>query len=376
MIRKYLASKASIAILVTLILTSVVGVTYAIGVDGPKVKDLSLQEAVELALKNNPEMEVAKLKVTKAEISVDGAKRAAKDARATEEKNGTSYQNSLVKDYNPTAAEVSLEIEKRKYELSQHTLESNVEKAYYNALKAKKDLTIKRETLNNAQEQLKIAQSAFKIGTMAKVDVVTIEAAVAGAQASVVSAENTYKKMEMELNRITGLDLDSPLALTSNFELQKIDSSIDLQKTISEALADNVEVFTVKKNLELMKLQLDVAKGNYGAGATKYNVDSYNVDTKIAEANIRSQELKTTSNIKQSYLTLFTLEKMIDWQTKEVEKNEENCRVLMVKYKAGLATSLDVKNANVNLDTAKESLAGTIYDYNLLKSQFKYKLFY
>lgn len=369
-------SKVISGVLAGALLLTAFGINSAIGLDGPKTTELSLEQAVELAIKNNPDMEVAKLKVEKAEIAVEGANKAAKAARAAEDKAGTTYQNSLVKDYNPKAAAVSLEIEKKSCALTADTLRFNVEQAYYDVLKAKKDLEIKKDTLSNAQEQLKIAQAGLKVGTRAKVDVIAIESAEAGAQAAVTSAENTYKTKAMELSRMTGLDLDTPLVLTTNFTIQKIGSTIDLNKTITEVMDSNLEVFSVKQNLELMKVQLEVAKGNYGAGATQYNIDSYNVDTKIAEANIRNQETTTTANVKQSYLTLFTLEKMLDYQAKEVERSEENRRVVMVKYQSGLATSLDVKNANLELETAKESLAETTYNYNLLKSQFKYKLFY
>jgi len=116
-----------------------------------------------------------------------------------------------------------------------------------------------------------------------------------------------------------------------------------------------------------------VAKKFYAGGVTVY--DTAKIEAQSAEAKLRKQELATRSVVRQSYLTLLALEKMVDWQAKEVEKARENYRIFVLKYEAGLATSLDVKKATIDLEQAEANLSDTIYRYNLLKSQFKYRLF-
>lgn len=366
---KIIRKKAVIGILVTLILLAVAALN-AIGIDGPKIKELSLQEAVDLALKNNPDMEIAELGVQKAQVQYDGARETAGDLSVEDVQ---TYEYGLLKWVNPKAAEVGLNLAKKSRELTENSLRFSVENAYYNVLKAEKNLQIKRENLKYFQEQLKIAQTAYKIGTKARVDVSLIEAAVASYQALVTDEENKYRAAVMELNRITGLDLDTPLKLTSTFALEKISGTVKLDETIKLALADNFEIYSVKQDVELKKVQYEVANKFYGGGVTIN--DTAKIDTKIAEAKVRKQELATTSVVKQSYLSLFTLERMIDWQKKEVEKAQEIARVFALKYEAGLVTSLDVKKATIDLEQSQQNLTETIFKYNLLKSQFKYNLF-
>lgn len=365
-----LQKKIITGLLFAIVLLAVAGINYAIGVDGPKVHELSLQQAVDLALKNNPDMEIAELAVQKAEKQYKGAKYSA-DSIETEDVH--TYEAGLLKWVNPKAAEVGLTLAKKSRELSENGLKVSVETAYYDVLKAERNLKIKRENLKYLQDQLKIAQTAYKIGTKAKVDVSVIEAAVAAAQAAATSEENTYRVAVMELNRLTGLDLDTPLKLTTQFTVEKISGTVNLEETIKEVLADNYSILSVKSDLEVKKVQQDVAKKFYGPGVTVH--DTAEIDAKIAEATVRRQELALTAVVRESYLSLFTLEQMIDWQTKEVEKTRENARVFALKYQAGLATSLDVKKATIDLEQAESDLADTIYNYNLLKSRFKYDLF-
>ncbi|MCL4442301.1 MAG: TolC family protein, partial [Firmicutes bacterium] len=126
-------------------------------------------------------------------------------------------------------------IAQKNKDLTPKRLMFSVEKAYYDVLKAERNIEIKRENLKYFQEQLKIAQTAYKIGTKAKVDVTTAEATVASFQSQLTSEENTYRGALMELNRIIGLDLDTPLKLTTQFTLEKMGNSIKLAETVKQA---------------------------------------------------------------------------------------------------------------------------------------------
>lgn len=370
--KNIIKSKGFLGLLVTVILLTVFSINYAVGVDGPQVKNLNLQEAIDLAIENNPDYQIAKLSVDKAQSDLDAANSIIR-ASMYKTDNINSYQSALVKFYNPKAAEVNLIITQKSFEVAEKQLKLGVENGYYNVLKAQKNLEIKRENLKYMQEQLKIAQAAYKIGTKAKLDVSTVEAGVAAAQADVASAENTYNTAVMELDRTLGLDIDTPLKLTSAFSIEKIGKTINVQDSINKALEDNIDILTVKKNLELSQLKYDITKKWYPSGTNQH--DSAKIDEQMAAAKTKKQELATTSLVKQNYMTLLSLEKVIDWNSKQVEQAQENARIYMVKYEAGLATSLDAEKAAIDLKQAKENLAESIYQYNTLKSQFKFEIF-
>lgn len=379
MLKKVLGKKQLFfGILATTVLLLAFSINYAIGVNGPQVKSLSLNEAIDAAVKSSLDLKLADLTVQSADIKHNGAIDAANnlddfDTKTSGMSVDAAYQAGLAKWYYPTATEVDLLLAKKKREQAENQLKKDVESAYYNVLKYERNLAIRRENLKYFQDQLKIAQTGYKIGTRAKVDVTVAESAVAQYQALVVQEENKYRGAVMDLNKLIGLPLDTPVKLTSQFAVDKVSGTIDLQKTVSDALTDNVTILGLKKGAELSQIKLDVAKKFYGGGVTTY--DTAEVDKKTAETNIRKTELTLTNVINQNYLSLFTLEQMIDWQTKEVEKAKENVRVFALKYEAGLVTSLDLKKATLDLEQSEQTLAETIYQYNLLKLNFKYDLF-
>jgi outer membrane protein len=370
MVQRLLGKKPMFCLLVTLMLIAVVLIGHAVGVDGPKVKELTLQDAVYLATYNNPDIELAKLALKKAEIEYDGAVYSAKEYDIEDV---NTYTLGAIKWITPKAKEIALVLARKSNELTEKTTRLNVENAYYNILKAERNLKIKRDGLKYFQDQLKIAQTGFKVGTKAKLDLTAAEAAVLGYQAQVASEENNYRMKVMELNKVIGLNLDTQLKLTTRFNVEKVGNSIDLDKTIAKALVDNYEILSVKLNVDLKKAQFDVAQKFYGGGVTVY--ETAIIDNKSADVSVLEQEVATTMVVKQSYLTLFTYEKMIDWQTKEVEKSQEIARVYLLKYKTGMATSIEVQKANLDLQQAEASLAETIYQYNIIKAKFKYELF-
>lgn len=383
MLNKILNKKLFIGVLLTTALLMAVGINYAVGVDGPKVQELTLQGAVDLAMKNSTDIQLADLDIKKKEIEYDTAVSAANRIDLDKVNRGVlengdpmplsmQYGNSVTYWVAPKAAEVKLAVAKKNKELTLNKVKYNVENAYYNVLKSERNLAIKRENLKYFQDQLKIAQTGYKIGTRAKVDVTIVEAAVASYQALVTGEENKYRGAMIELNRIIGLDLDTPLKLVTKFNVEKSAAKIDVNDTIKDALENNVAIYSLKRNVEVTKAQGDAIKKFYD-GAPVANTTE--IDIKSAEVNVKATELALTSLIKQSYLSLHSLEQVIDWQTKDVEKNKENVKVFNLKYEAGLATALDVKKATIDLEQSEESLSESIYQYNLLKAQFKYDLF-
>ncbi|MFZ5641820.1 MAG: TolC family protein [Bacillota bacterium] len=357
--------------LAVLLLVSVSLVATGVGLaqKGPQAKELSLQQAIDLALKNNPDMALAKVDVDSAQAAYDGAKYT---ADAMDVDRVQTYEMGKLKWNAPAATKMALTLAKEKQKLQEKTLKLNVETAYYDVLKYGQLLEVKKVTLKYAKDQLKIAQDSLKVGSMSKGDVIGVEALVAASEAGVTSAQNDYDMAVMELNKLTGLELDTPLKLTATFEFVKA-ADIKVQDAVYEALANNIEIISVKEEKALKQVEFETAKKFLGGGVTSYETAKY--AQQAADIKVKKQEQDTTLAVKKDYLTLLSLEQVINWNKKEVEKQQENQRIFGLKYKAGLATGQDVQKATIDLETARQKLAESIYNYNTLKSKFKYGLF-
>ena len=133
---------------------------------------LTLEEAMELALANNNQVELNRLSIEKAKLELEQAKHGAKkidfdaiDAMPREMRAGLGldmYQLHLAKYVAPVASQAKLTIAEKQVELSENVLRLEVEKNYYELLRKKTALDNAQNALLRAQEQLRIAQESYK----------------------------------------------------------------------------------------------------------------------------------------------------------------------------------------------------------------------
>ncbi len=369
MFKSRIGKKASLLIALMVSLTLVIGgITYAAST-GTGVKDLSLDQAVKLGLENNYDLKLSELDLTTAERAYSAAKDVAKEISGDKI---SSYSLAQTKWVSPRSAQMNLTLATKKLAQAQKQTQVYIEEAYSNVLKAQKLLTIKQDSLNYAQQQLKIAQDSYKLGTVAKSDVVSAEALVASYQAALSGALNDLSINTMKLNQLIGLDLDTKLKLTSALSYKPMNDT-DINVHLNNALKDSVDILTVREQQAVKELEFEMAKKFYAGGVLAY--DNSEIAAQQANIKVSKTEVATALLVKTNYMSIKSLEQQIAWKQKEVEKQQETLRVTLLKYKAGLATSQDVKKATLDYETAEESLTELIYSHNKLMTSFKYDLF-
>lgn len=110
MLKRISVNKLILGFLVSMLILSAFGINYAVGLDGLEVKNLSLEEAIQLVMQNNPDIEIAGLAVEKAKAEHKLARDQAHDLKSEEV---TTYQSGLIKWFNPKAKEVALVMEEK-----------------------------------------------------------------------------------------------------------------------------------------------------------------------------------------------------------------------------------------------------------------------
>lgn len=351
-----------------LITLAVGGITYAQST-GPQVKELSLQQAIDLAMANNNDLKLARIETKKAERDLVLAEKNADDIDLDKM---NTYDLGKLKWVAPRAAQMAVTLAREKEKVTEKSTKLAVEGAYYNVLKAEKMLQIKKDTLNYAKDQLAIVQNSYQLGTVAKSDVLAVEALVAASEAGVTSAQNDLSLAVMKLNELIGLDIDTQLKLTDKFEYVPM-KDVNVADEVYKALQNNIEIISVRENQAVKEKEYEVARKYYSGGVVYF--DKAKLDAEAANVAVNKQEVATTLAVKQDYLSLKALEKSIAYKQKEVEKQREVVRIDMLKFKAGLLTNQDVKKSTIDLETAEQGLTELIYNYNQLKSKFKYGLF-
>jgi outer membrane protein TolC len=225
----------------------------------PLVKDLksdlngralSIQDVVSIALAVNPDIVSAKESLMQAQgntksvasnqgLSVSGA---ATVDRYDEEQSMNYGAGSTVtqKQYsNSYSASVSLPIDvfgQLKSATNQAELQDiasrlnvlsvqnstvlSVKSAFYDVLRDKALVQVAESDLKNAQANLYDAKQRLEAGTTTRYDVVSAESTVASSVQSLVSAKNTLAIAFSSLNNAIGVDIDTPLDITTEGAVQ------------------------------------------------------------------------------------------------------------------------------------------------------------
>jgi outer membrane protein len=366
------------------VLLFVTTVTGSVGEKSqPETKSLSLSQAVELALKENRQIELAALGVEQAELALDQAEFAAKKANnqiGNKVPNMAGGESTVRKDQNlamvidvaPKQAAAGKVIADTALSYTENSIKFGVEAAYYGVQQAEKLLEVAQASFKRAEEQYKQAQARFKAGTSAKMDVISAEAQLKSAEAGVNEARSTLQVAMMSLNKTLGLNLETPLKLTDSFQFKAADA-IDVEKVIQEMTDKDLSFVTDREGLNISRVNFDYHEKYYTSNTFAYRNAKYQL--KEAEVKYDNAKAELGFNIKKAYLDLKTAEENYHVLTKSLEQAKEAYRLNKLRYEVGMATGYDVLNAETALKQAEMGLLNALYNYNLAKAKFTYGIF-
>ena len=342
---------------------------------------LTLEEAMELALANNNQVELNRLSIEKAKLELEQAKHGAKkidfdaiDAMPREMRAGLGldmYQLHLAKYVAPVASQAKLTIAEKQVELSENVLRLEVEKNYYELLRKKTALDNAQNALLRAQEQLRIAQESYKAGVLAKSDVVGAEVLVASKEAEVVNAQNQFDKAVMNLAQTLGLELYTKIVPSTQFSFEPV--IIDLAKEVEKALEQDISVIGAKEGLKVAEVTFEQARGFYTPNVFMYREAEYGLEE--AKVNLKKAQDEVELKVRNAYLDLLSAQKAYETLEKSLEAAKENYRVAKLRFEAGVATRLEMEQAADQLSEQEGSLMEMLYNYNLAAALFKYGIF-
>lgn len=231
---------------------------------------LSLNEAINLALSNQPLIEQALDQADAAEAKINQQKsyfypRVEGDLTyirigpvPTIEFSGHNFELAPADNYNAdvSASHLLYDFGKRsailelmksyklsaidKIELIKNNLAYQTIQIYYTILFLEKSIDVNEEQIRTLQKHLELTGKKVESGSATDFDILTTQVKVAGAQNQKTDIENALNKNKLALNSLFGRPSDSPLYLTGEL---KIDSSaFNLESLIDEAYAGRPEM--------------------------------------------------------------------------------------------------------------------------------------
>ncbi|GED67545.1 hypothetical protein BRE01_12470 [Brevibacillus reuszeri] len=331
-------------------------------------EELTLEKAIEQALKTNVTLENAKIDAKNADLNqalsyktnADMPEEMRDTLDAAKAKQVGNAQGELTKKLNALAVNAT-----------ESKIKLGAQNAFYNLIFAQDDYQLKKQSLQRAEQQLKVAKAAFDVGTKAKTDVLQAEMGVAGAQAALTQAENSVQVAIMDLNDFLGVDLTKKWNVKSSNK-QTAPVSMTMEQAQAQALTKRVEMTKVQEELNLAELNVKLINEYSFLSTMPGKIARNNVEK--AQKTIEEQKRTISKEVAQAYLNLDAARQSIDFQKKAKDSAAESYRLTNLRFENGLATTLEVVQAEEELSSRENQYQKAILSYNLAVVNFETSL--
>ena len=392
-------------------------------------KTMTLQEAVALAKKQNPEIVIARKQLEAARggkmearagylpsVISSGLLRKrqrAEDSRLREDDYNASLrvvQNVYSGGANAARSEIArLLEEKRILELAAVTdrVAMDVRIAYHELLLNRAKIGVREQAVRVLREELKAQTERFVAGTVGELNVRRADVALANEQPQLIGAETSVQNSYLRLSDLMGIqtngrarvqpfqaagrleyrpkrpDLSESLAYATThrpeMRAREIDVLIEDQQMIVDRseLRPRVEAFTgyevySERDPEVGSefnhgyvIGLNASWHIFDGYATKGRLRATRARREAAVQALEAARLAVESDVRSAFFDLEQADRVLESETRNVENASESLEIARSNLAAGLGTQLDVLQAASDVTRTRTTRLSAIYLHNV-----------
>ena len=281
----------------------------------------------------------------------------------------------------------------------------NARTAYFNYLLSQRLLTVNEDAMKQANLHFDQATILFKVGKTAQIEVTKARVDVANAEVNLIHAKNAVDLAKVQMEVVAGAPLVDPLVLTDS--LGAIEDSPVLDEALKTALQKRPEINSLRSDVESAKLLLKAARAAYlpslsasgDAGwSSSDNASIHGPDFSTApdwsigaalsvpiyqggrisasikqaasalqqtEAQLDALQLTVSQQVKQYFLQEKEASQRISATKTLIEQAQESLTLSQERFRAGVAFSIEITDAEVTLANARASNVQALFDYHV-----------
>jgi outer membrane protein len=284
-----------------------------------------------------------------------------------------------------------------------NSVSTTVAKAYLAALRANADVEAYQSNVALAEAVLKQSENQKSAGTGTGIDVTRSKVQLSNEQQHLLVVRNERDKARLQLLRVMGLNLATELELTDKLSYEPVDK-VTVEQAEAEALKNRPDVKAQAEReaasrlsahaVKVERLPSLIAYADYGTTGTNGSIVSllptrdYGValrvpifdggrrDARRAEAasQFRQERVRTNDLHEQIELDVrMALDSLqsADEQVKVAEAglalSQSEFTQARRRYEAGVASSLEVTDAQTRLDRARDNRIAALFNHNVAR---------
>lgn len=287
---------------------------------------------------------------------------------------------------------------------SEQDLVLSVKVSYYAYLAMVENVTVQQDAVKRSEEQLKLIQSRYDLGSAALSDVLKQKVQFGNDRLSLLSAQNAATTAKADLAYTIGIDPNRETDFVTDYTPREFVGS--MEDALKFGLKRHPGLLASEKKTDAARHHLRSAKAGYlptvsayaglnwydgtqgdtviynsssrsmtGGFQVSFNifdgflrekrVSSAKVNRNNALAQLTESRNRVTVDIKKAYLDIEKTRQQRIVAEENVEAATEDLKISKEKYNLGAATILDLLTAQESLKSAQVSLISVGFDLNL-----------
>lgn len=378
------------------------------GLNAQEKKVLTLEEAIGLAISNNPAIEIS-------DASVDISRAGVKNAKSVYYPQISSrlivpfigresgfFLDQLIYDFGRTSNTVKSTkslLKARKYdrESTQDDIILSTVIGYYTVLSESHIALAMEKKVIESEKRLEQAEGFYKSGRVPQIDVTKAEVNLGNAKLEQIQAKNNLEVAKVNLQTVMGLE-DSffNFDLEDSTELEVM--SYQMEESIIQALGSRPELKSLEAQKVAMRANVNASKKEFYPevfGRTAYRFEGKGAETpgfiagvgvrfpifegfsrfakvedsrahlKRTNAELRSTKAGIVSQIKQLHLDIEFAKQNIAVTKRTRDSAEQSLNLATERYNLGRASSVELAEAEALFAISNAQYMQAIYNYNI-----------
>jgi len=307
------------------------------------------------------------------------------------------FDLSAIRNYQ--AGKAGVRVAELNESLAREEVASRTGLSYLEALRADRAVVAAQANVELAQALLQLARDQRNAGVATGVDVIRAQTRLAEQQVGLAQAQTDSEQARLNLQRLIGLPLGSPLTLTDQLRFVE-DPLPSVETAVASAAQDRREIQVAEEENKVSQLEVQSARaehlpslevlGDYGSSgitpgsfdlptrrvAVQLNVPIFNGgltqgrvtaaasrqrQTELSLANIRGQ---VEEDVRLALTTLRTAAVQVRAAYESVTLAQRELEMARDRFRAGVADNLEVITAQTSLANARVSQVTALAQHN------------
>lgn len=235
------------------------------------------------------------------------------------------------------AAKLGVETSELEKSAVRNRLVNNIAAAYYGQLAAIAAHNVSESSVASIQKELEQSQLRYQAGTVLKSDVLSLQTQVAEAQEVQIQTANAIEMANTMLKTLLGISADEPLPVKETLAQALPKTPEKFATLLTQALAQHPELQAAEKRVAIAKQQLAAAKGAYLPRADAFV--SYGSNNKNLDYSSNSDNVSIGVQVEVDVFNGFATQEKVKKAEHELAIAQETARQNRLQIENGLKSA-------------------------------------